>query len=181
MEAIKYCNHCIQGWSSFVSCRLTQLVQQTFESECTHSSTVTHTLNSLWSSVCVQQPNYTLPCLPEICQKLVNYNHLLYRTCNMQCSLYREIKYQSITYCEHIITSNTVMNSWEKDFIQFLSGTATYIHMVTGQQVASAYFGTKGGLWSASRTCICGLVLPGEVVSPADGRRGETGKVSLWI
>lgn len=51
-------------------------------------------------------------------------------------------------------------------------------NMVTGQQAARAYFGTKGGLWSSS---IGGLVLLGEVTSPADGRRGETGKESLWI
>ena len=51
--------------------------------------------------------------------------------------------------------------------------------MVTGQQAARAYFGTKGGLWSDSN--IGGLVLMGEVASLADGRRGETGKESLWI
>ena len=117
--------------------------------------------------------------LPEACQLQPPPTYIAHATCSV---LFTE---KSIITPSHIASTSSLQTQWwthntGKRFYS-ISIRDCHIHMVTGQQVASAYFGTNGGLWSASRTCICGLVLLGEVVSPADGRRGETGKVSLWI
>ena len=138
MEAIKYCNHCIQGWNSFVSCRLTQLVQQTFESVyiwvsiCTHSSTVTHTLNfwlaflkfCLCSTAQLHIAMLTRN-LPEACQlQPPPISHMQHAMFSLQRN---QISVHHILRAHHHFKHSDELIIQEKDFIQFLSGTATYI------------------------------------------------------